>query len=58
MVPTSTNLIVDFFWGFFLGSERQPKHELNVCPILKLDFLSQFVRQQFDEFLSLENKPL
>ena len=53
MVPTSTNLIVDFFWGFFLGSEIQPKQELNVCPILKLDFQLQFVRQQFDEFFKL-----
>ena len=53
MVPTSTNLIVDFFWGFFLGSERQPKQELNVCPIFKLDFHLQFVRQQFDEFFQL-----
>ena len=53
MVPTSTNLIVDFFWGFFLGSERQPKQELNVCPILKLDFYLQFVWRQFDEFFKL-----
>ena len=33
------------FTGFVLGSETQPKQELNVCPIFKYFFDLQFVLQ-------------